>query len=409
MIKRVTYDDHTFDHKAMQPLQDITIIEFGNFIAAPFATMLLADMGANVIKVEPAGLGDMARATPPFVDGHSASFMALNRNKRSVVLDLKSEAGRQAALDLVRSADAVVENFRPGVMDSLGLGADTLRALKPELVCVSVSGFGQTGSARRRAAVNLIIEAAAGTLSVTGEPGQMPVRPGIQTGDMFGAMFACYAVLCGLLGAARHGQGRTVDVSLVEASLAVAAFETADLFATGVAPQPLGNRHRLTAPYQLFECQSGRHVAIGCPNDGVFKKLCEVLGLTDLPADPRFSSYAQRKLSEEALLPLVQDKVAQWEAQALCARLELSGIPCSPVCNYEESLYGAEGQERARVDHAPHSALGQFPTVRNPVLFDQGSPRIARGAPLLGEHTQEVLAALAARPDDEARSAVRHA
>ena len=271
-----------------------------------------------------------------------------------------------------------------------------MRKLNPSLVYVSVSGFGQTGSARRRAAVNLIIEAAAGTLSVTGEPGEMPVRPGIQTGDMFGAMFACYAVLCGLLGVARHGEGRTADVSLVEASLAVAAFETADFFATGVPPQPLGNRHRLTAPYQLFECLNGRFVAIGCPNDGVFKKLCSVLGLEELPSDPRFSSYAQRKLSEDELLPLVQQRVALREAKDLCAELEKSGIPCSPVCNYEEALYGAEGTERQRVSQAPHTALGQYSTVRNPVLLDEGTPRITRGAPLLGEHTAEVLSELAA-------------
>jgi CoA:oxalate CoA-transferase len=307
----LSYDDQSIDHGyRMQPLTGLTIVEFGNFIAGPFAAMLLADMGANVIKVEPEGSGDMARATPPFVDGHSASFMALNRNKRSVVLDLKTPAGVEAALRLVACADAVVENFRPGVMDSLGLGAKALREKNPRLVYVAVSGFGQTGSARQRAAVNLIIEAAAGTLSVTGEPGEMPVRPGIQSGDMIGAMFACYAVLAGLLGVQRHGEGRTADVSLVEASLAAAAFETADYLATGIVPGPLGNRHRLTAPYQLFRCQGKRFIAIGCPNDNIFRKLCTVLNLAALPDDKRFGTYANRKISEDDLIPQIQEAIA---------------------------------------------------------------------------------------------------
>lgn len=392
----------------MQPLAGLTVLEFGNFIAGPFATMLLADMGASVIKIEPEGTGDMARATPPFIEGHSASFMALNRNKRSITLDLKSEAGRAAALQLANQADALVENFRPGVMESLGLGAEKLREINPKLVYVSVSGFGQTGSARHRAAVNLIIEAAAGTLSVTGEPGEMPVRPGIQTGDMIGAMFACYAVMSGLLGAARNGEGRTADVSLVEASLSAAAFETADYLATGVAPEPLGNRHRLTAPYQLFRCAAGRFLAVGCPNDGIFRKLCKVLALEQLPADPRFAKYADRKRYENDLLPLIQAAIEKWGVDDLTTALESEGVPCSPVRNYEEVLTGAEGLERGRVVEAPHTGLGTYRAVRNPVLFDRDTPAIKLGPPLLGEHNDEIarefgLASL--RPAAEGRSA----
>jgi CoA:oxalate CoA-transferase len=382
----------------MQPLVGITILEFGNFIAGPFATMLLADMGASVIKIETPGSGDMARATPPFLEGHSASFMALNRNKRSITLDLKSEAGLEAAKLLVARADAVVENFRPGVMEGLGLGSEALRALHPKLVYVSVSGFGQTSSARHRAAVNLIIEAAAGTLSVTGEPGQMPVRPGIQSGDMIGAMFACYALMAGLLGAQRHGEGRTADVSLVEASLAAAAFETADYLATGVVPQPLGNRHRLTAPYQLFRCASGRFLAVGCPNDNMFLRLCTVLKLDALPTDVRFARYAERKRYEDELLPLIQNAIVQWDVEALKTALESAGVPCSPVRNYEEVLLGPEGVERGRVVDAPHSGLGSYRAVRNPVLFDHDSPHIHSGPPLLGEHNEEIFAELG-RPD----------
>jgi crotonobetainyl-CoA:carnitine CoA-transferase CaiB-like acyl-CoA transferase len=375
-----------------QPLRGLRVIEFGNFIAGPFAGMLLADMGADVIKVEPTRRGDMARATPPFIEGESASFMSLNRNKRSIALDLKTPSGAEAAIRLIESADAVIENFRPGVMEALGLGADAMRARRPSLVYASVSGFGQTGAAREKAAVNLIIEAASGTLSVTGEPGQMPVRPGIQTGDMLGALFATYAVLSGLLGAARHGEGRHADVSLIEASVAAAAFETADYLATGEVPQPLGNRHRLTAPYQLFAAKHGRYMAIGTPNDLLFAGLCSVLKLDDLTTDPRFARYADRKKNEDALIPLVEQAVRQFDSGELLAQLEARGIPCSLVRNYEETLRGEEGVARKLVAVAPHARLGSYETVRNPILMDHGSPQIHRGAPVHGEHTEELLA-----------------
>lgn len=376
-----------------QPLRGLRIIEFGNFIAGPFAGMLLADMGADVIKIEPTKLGDMCRATPPFIDGESASFMSLNKNKKSIALDLKTATGLEAAIRLIESADAVIENFRPGVMESLGLGAEAMRVRKPGLVYASVSGFGQTGAARGKAAVNLIIEAASGTLSVTGEPGQMPVRPGIQTGDMMGALFVTYAVLAGLLGTARHGEGRHADISLIEASLAAAAFETAEYLATDEVPQPLGNRHRLTAPYQLFADKSGRFMAIGTPNDHLFAALREVLGLHELADDPRFATYSARKKNEDALIPIVEEAIRKFDSAQLLKELEARGIPCSLVKNYAEILRGEEGVARKIVAVAPHSKLGTYETVRNPILMDHGSPVIHRGAPMHGEHTEELLLA----------------
>lgn len=377
-----------------RPLRGLSVVEFGNFIAGPYACMLLADMGADVIKVEAVDGGDMARHTPPFVDGHSASFMALNRNKRSIALDLKTDQGREVATRLIRRADALVENFRPGVMDKLGLGKEAMTALNPRLVYVAVSGFGQTSSERGHAAVNLIIEAASGTLSVSGEPGRMPVRPGIQTGDMIGALFAAYAALSGLLGAARHGEGRFADVSLIEASVGAAAFETAEYLATHRVPLPLGNRHRLTAPYQLFETQDGRHIALGAPNDALFGRLCQVLGVEPLAGDPRFARYADRKRHEDELVPLIQAEVAGRSADELVQALRRAGVPCSLVRNYEEVLRGGHGTERGLVAIAPHTELGSYETVRNPILLDHGTPAITRGAPLLGEHTDELLAEL---------------
>ncbi len=372
------------------PLSGLRIIEFGNFIAGPFAGMLLADMGADVIKVEPPN-GDMARATPPIVNGESGSFMMLNRNKRSIVLDLKHLEGRLAAAALIEGADAVIENFRPGVMDSLGLGAEAMRARKPGLVYVSVSGFGQTGPDRHRAAVNLIIEAASGTLSVTGEPGGMPVRPGLQTGDILGAMFATYGVLSGLLGAARQKKGRTIDVSLIEGSVAASFWEVAEYLNTGQVPRALGNRHRMTAPYQLFETRDGRHIAIGAPNDGVFRRVVGVLGLQDLATDPRFKTYVLRKVNEEPLCAAVADAVRERDAAPLERALLDDGVPASIVRTYEDVFKDPHFIERGLIVEAAHPKTGVQRTVRNPVGLDEGGPGAPRPSPLLGQHTQEIL------------------
>ena len=229
-----------------------------------------------------------------------------------------------------------LEAYRPGALDKLGLGAEQLKAVNPRIVYTSVSGFGQTGPDRRRAGVNLIIEAFSGALSVTGEPGKMPMRPGVQTADVFGALFATYATLASLVGAARNGEGRIADVSLVEASIAAAAWEAAEYLETGKVPQPMGNRHRLTAPYQLFETSDGRYLAIGTPNDMLFAKFMQVLGLDAHLADPRFATYAKRKANEDALLPIVEPAIRKRQSDELEAALMEVGVPCARVNNFKE-------------------------------------------------------------------------
>ena len=373
-----------------KPLAGIKIIELANFIAGPLCGTLLADMGADVIKVEPPK-GDMARATPPIRNGESISFAALNRNKRSLVLDLKRPEAIEALLELARRSDVLLEAYRPGALEKLGLGADAVKAVNPRIVYTSVSGFGQSGPYRRRAGVNLIIEAFSGTLSVTGEPGKMPMRPGVQTADVFGALFATYATLSGLIGAGRTGEGFTADVSLVEASIAAAAWEAADCLETGQAPQPLGNRHRLNAAYQLFECKDGRYVAIGTSNDKHFADLMTVLGLEAHIADPRFASYASRKQHEDALLELVEPAVCARESREIEAALMAVGLPCACVNNFKEVFDDPHMVARGIVKDIVHPRLGPMRAVRNPILLDHDNPSIDRYAPMLGEHSEEVL------------------
>ena len=373
-----------------QPLAGIRVIELANFIAGPLAGTLLADMGAEVIKIEPPK-GDMGRAMPPQRNNESVSFVALNRNKRSLVLDLKQPAAREIVLKLAARSDAVVEAYRPGALEKIGLGADDVKAVNPKIIYTSVSGFGQTGPYRRRAGVNLIIEAFSGALSVTGEPDQMPTRPGIQTADVFGALFATYATLSGLIGAARQGEGRIADVSLVEASIAAAAWEAADYLATGNVPKALGNKHRLNAPYQLFETRDKRHLAIGTPNDQLFARLMAVLDLTAHVSDPRFATYASRKANEAPLLEIIEPAVRRRDALELEAALIEAGLPCARVNNFKEVFDDPHIAARGVVQEIAHPRLGRMNAVRNPVLLDHDGPAMDRSAPMLGEHSAEIL------------------
>lgn len=373
-----------------KPLEGIRVLEFGVFIAGPFCGTLLSDMGADVIKIEPPE-GDMARAMPPILNGHSASFVGLNRNKRSLVLDLKRPEAAEVIRKLVTTSDVLLENYRPGVLDKFGLGAQAIRKVNPKIVYTSVSGFGQTGPYRRRAAVNLIIEAASGVLSVNGEKGLMPMRAGVQAADMFGALFATYATLASLVGVARHKIGRTADVSLMEASLATAVWETAEYLAVGTVPDQLGHRHRLNAPYQLFETATGRYVAIGTPNTQVFQKIMTTIGLEEHISDPRFATYASRKANEDALIELIEPAMKKQDPHAIEMALVEQGVPCTIVNNFEEALTNPQSKARNVVGEVEHPAIGKLRTVRNPVLLDEGGPELSASAPLLGQHSEQVL------------------
>jgi crotonobetainyl-CoA:carnitine CoA-transferase CaiB-like acyl-CoA transferase len=382
-----------------KPLAGIRVIELANFIAGPLCGTLLADMGADVIKVEPPK-GDMGRATPPIRNDESVSFTALNRNKRSLVLDLKQPEAQQICRKLAACSDVLVEAYRPGALEKMGLGAEALKNVNPKLIYTSVSGFGQTGPDRRRAGVNLIVEAFAGPLSVTGEPGQRPMRPGVQTADVFGALFATYATLASLVGAARHGEGRIADVSLVEASIAAAAWEAAEYLETGNVPQPMGNRHRLTAPYQLFETKDKRYVAIGTPNDMLFGKLMQTLKLEHLITDPRFTTYAKRKANEDDLVPYVEPAVREWIAADIEAELMKQGVPCACVNNFKEVFEHPQIVARNVVQEVEHPRLGRMKVTRNPILMDHDGPDLSRPSPMLGEHSEEILRDLGYSADD---------
>lgn len=385
-----------------QPLEGIKVIELGNFIAGPFCGMLLGDMGADVIKIERPARGDQTRAMPPLVNGESASFAALNRNKRSLVLDLKQAEARDIVLELAKQSDVFLENNRPGVLDSLGLGAAQVRAVNPEIIYTSASGFGQTGPYRRRAGVNLIVEAFSGALSVNGHPDDMPMRTGVQAADIFGALFSAYATLCGLVGRLRGKGGRTADVSLVESSISAAAWETAYFLATGDVPVRIGHQHRLNTPYQLFKSSDGHFLAVGTPNDELFRRFMKSIGLEASIADPRFASYVLRKQNESALLAVVTPAIGARKAGELEALLMEAGVPCSRVNDFREVFEDPHMQARGVLEEVEHPRMGKLKSVRNPVLYDTDGPSTRRPAPLLAQHSAEILRELGY---DEARIA----
>jgi crotonobetainyl-CoA:carnitine CoA-transferase CaiB-like acyl-CoA transferase len=373
-----------------KPLEGVRVLEIANIMAGPFAGMLLADMGADVIKVE-ALKGDMCRAFPPLVNGESVSFSSLNRNKRSLAIDLKNPKGLAIVKDLALKADVLIENNRPGALDKLGLGADELKKTNPKLVYVSISGFGQTGPARRRGGINVIAEAASGVMSIYGEPGKMPMRPAIQTADLFAAMYGAYAALAGLVGASRLGEGRTADICLTEAVLAAATWEASGFLVTGEVPERVGHRHRLNAPNGLFETRDGRYIAVGSPNDPLFIRMLEILDLDAYIDDPRYASYSLRKVNEDTLIPLFDEAILKWDAADLEKVLSDAGVPASVVKNFKEALEDPQMVDRKMIAEADHPAFGRMKMIRNPVLMDHDGPEILWAAPLLGQHSAEVL------------------
>ena len=374
-----------------QPLAGIRVLEFGHQLAGPFCGMLLGDMGADVIKIERPKAGDHARVFTPIINGESASFASLNRNKRSIVLNLKERQARDIALKLAAESDVVIENNRPGVLDKLGLGAEHMRAVNPKIVFVSMSGYGQSGPYSKRAGVNFIVESFAGTLALTGDANDMPMHPGVQTADILGGMFGIYAVLSGLLNVARNNEGSTCDVALVDAALSVAVWETADYLNTGHVSPPLGHHHRMSTPSQFYKTSDGRHVAISAANDVLFGRFMRVLGLERYLADPLLADHALRKANEDYLTGIVSSAIRSRTAKELEAQLVAVGVPCSQLNNHADAFADEHVRARKLVAEIDHPIIGNLKTVRNPILMDKDGPTIRRAGPLLGQHTAEVL------------------
>ena len=379
---------------ASGPLTGLKVIELAHIMAGPVCGQLLADMGADVIKVEKApGGDDTRRMVPPEVDGESAAFMILNRNKRGTAINLKSEAGKDVVRRLLGSADVVIENYRVGTMERLGLGYESLHQQNPGLIYCQITGFGRTGPYADRPGFDLIAQGMSGLMSVTGEgAGRPPIKAGVPVGDISAGMLAAMGILAAYIHRLKTGEGQLVDTSLLEGSIVNTAWVSAIFLATGISPQAIGSAHPMAAPYQALQTADG-WINIGAANQANWLRLVEVLEIPELAKDPRFVDNAARMQNLPVLIEILSEKLIQRNAADWLARLEAVGVPASPVLSIGEMLADPQVIARDMVVEVEHSRLGrtQGPGLTGEI-FSYTPTRISRGAPLLGEHTREILA-----------------
>jgi crotonobetainyl-CoA:carnitine CoA-transferase CaiB-like acyl-CoA transferase len=372
-------------------LAGLRILELTQVMAGPYCGQVLADMGADVVKVEPPE-GDSARHSLGFrMSGEdTAAFLAVNRNKRSLVLDLKSAAHQAVLHRLASDADVVLENYRPGVAARLGADWDTLCELNPRLVYASVSGFGQTGPYAHRPGYDLIAQGLSGVMSVTGEPGGEPVKCGIPISDLSAGLFCAVAILSAIVARERTGRGQRIDTSLFEGALALSIWETAELWATGRVPGALGSAHRLTAPYQALRTRDG-HVTVGGNTQKLWERLCDAVGRPELVEDPRFASNDDRMAHRAELSAELESALAARGTDEWVAALVEAGVPCGPIHDYRQVFEDPHTRAREMEVRVRHPVEGEMSALGIPVKLSETPGAVRRPAPLLGEHTAEVL------------------
>jgi crotonobetainyl-CoA:carnitine CoA-transferase CaiB-like acyl-CoA transferase len=389
-------------HPRTGPLTHIRVLDLGRIMAAPWATQMLADLGADVIKIERPGAGDDTRAWgPPFLGdregtptGESGYFLSVNRGKRSVAVDIATIEGQQLIRAIAQQCDVVIENFKVGALAKYGLDAASLRGLKPSLVYCSVTGFGKDGPKRQNAAYDFAIQAMGGLMSVTGErdgePGGGPQKVGVPVVDLMTGMYAAVAILAALARRAETGQGETIDLAMLDVAAAFLANQAMNHLVSGKTPQRGGNRHPNIQPQDVFAASDGQFVlAVG--NDGQFIRLCEVIGDADLARTPRFSTNAARVRANADLTELLSAAFASWQRDALVAALDAAGVPAAPINTIPQVFADPQLQHRGMLRHLAHPLAGSVPQVVSPIRLADAPLRFDRAPPLLGQHTQEVL------------------
>jgi crotonobetainyl-CoA:carnitine CoA-transferase CaiB-like acyl-CoA transferase len=380
------------------PLQGIRVIEFCNVAAGPFCGMLLGDMGADVIKIEHPNGGDTLRAWPPINDGYSENFASLNRNKRSVTLDLKNPDDIEQARLLIRDADVLIENNRPGVMDRLGLGYEAMKVLNPRLVYCSISAYGQAGPRAQEGGFDLTVQAMSGIMSITGEPDGAPVKCGVPLADFSAGLYAAFSVVSALRGVEASGYGTHVDVPMLGATLAIAALQTSEYFGTGRDPVKLGSAHPRNAPYQAFKARDA-YFGMAAGNDALWLSVCRTVGREELAADPRFTTPTLRARNQGELCALLEAIFATNDAAHWIARFREAGVPCAPINTYSQVLEDEQVQYMQWVQPVELPNGARTRTFASPVRFSGKRPAIRRRPPALGEHNDELLAPVCAEAD----------
>jgi len=374
----------------MKPLQGLRVIDLTQAMAAPYCTMNLADMGADVIKIEPPEGENTRTLGAVQKNGHSATFLTMNRGKRGIAVDLKRPEGQEVVRRLAGTADVFVQNYRPGVVERMGLGWEDLARINPRLVYCSITGFGLTGPYGHRGGYDLIAQGMSGIISVTGDEDGPPAKAGVPISDLAAGLFGAYGILCALEHRDRTGQGQLVDTSLLEAALALTVWESVECWVTGRAPRPLGSAHRLAAPYQALRASDG-WFTVGANNDKLFQGLCRAIGRTDLLEDPRFASRGGRLEHRHALIGEIEKTTAGETRAHWLARLDTAGVPAGPINTYAEALADPHTLARHMVVDLVHPGAGDIKALGVPVKLSDTPGAVDRAAPLLGQHTREVL------------------
>ena len=378
----------------LRSLDGVRVLDLSRVIAGPWCGALLADMGADVLKVEGVTDLDESRTWPPHKGGESAAYLLFNRNKRGMALDLKAPEGVEIVKKLVANSDVVIENFRTGTMESFGLSYDVLSAINPRLIYCSISAFGRTGPRKDSAGYEALMQVFSGIMSITGEPGGPPVRAGVSFLDLSTGIFTAFGIVNALLYRERTGRGQRVDGSLLETAVSLLAFHAEGYLLTGAIPKALGSGHPSLSPYRTFRCKDGQWVFIAAANDRFWGRLAPALGRAELAADPRFATNVDRVKHRAELEAILEQTIATLEREPLLKALEAAGVPATPVNTVDQVMNDPQTAARGMVDRVPHPVLGTIPVVSTPVKFSAMKAGVRKAAPLRGEHTAEVLAAL---------------
>jgi len=382
------------------PLEGVKVLSFARALAGPYTTMVLCDLGAEVVKIEEPGKGDIARLNGPFIDGISSYFLSVNRGQNSITLNLRDEQAKKIIFELVKKVDILVENFRPGVMERLGFSYEEITKLNPKIIYASVSGFGQKGPYALKPAFDMIAQGIGGTVSITGEPGRPPVRVGFSIGDIGAALFAAIAILAALHEREKSGKGQWIDVAMMDSQVALCENAYARYFATGEIPRPLGSRHPLMTPFQIFPTKDEYIVLITLFEED-WRKFCRVVGREDLLSDGRFQSHSDRISNYHAFEPLMIELMKTKTTAKWIGLLEPAGIMCGPVNNIAQVVNDPHVQEREMIVEVEHPRVGKLKVTGTPMKFNRTPCKIEKACPDVGEHTMEILCGmLGMSPED---------
>ena len=378
----------------VKALEGIKVLDLTRALAGPYSTMMLADMGAEVIKLEMPGKGDDSRSYgPPFLEGESAYFMSVNRNKKSLTLNMKSERATEIIHRLIKQSDVLVENFRPGVMKRLGLGFQRVKEMNPQIIYCSISGFGQDGPYRMLPGYDQVAQGMGGIMSITGEPGGPPLKVGVAIADITVGMFAAYGILAALYNREKRGRGQMIDVSLLDSQVALLTYQAGAYFASGEIPQPVGSGHPLIVPYQAFKAKDV-YFNIAAGNDKLWKMLCEAIGLEKIIDDPKFSTNAKRVENREEIVKIISDIIITKNGEEWLKILTDAGVPCGPIYTMDKIFTDPQVLHRQMLKEVDHPKVGKVKVTGVPIKLSDTPGEVETAPPILGQHTQEILTEL---------------